>query len=100
MWHRLPGPRRALYHRISRGCGSGSLWCVDALQASCAERSPIGPESGTPQEDPMAETQSKPLNTEAVRSVLNAVARIIGTDRRPALPATENAEILLANGPA
>ena len=45
-------------------------------------------------------TPAKSLNMANVRPVLQAVARLIASDRRPTVLATEKAEILLANGPA
>ncbi|UYV36743.1 response regulator [Rhodobacteraceae bacterium D3-12] len=48
----------------------------------------------------MPDTNNTTSNAETVRSALRAAARIIATDRRPTILATETAEILLANAPA
>lgn len=51
-------------------------------------------------DEKITKTSSKPLNMANVRPVLQAVARLIASDRRPTVLATEKAEILLANAPA
>ena len=77
--------------------GSG---VVSGEQASSAGSTARGGSALSNPVDPLGASAGKAAQVAMYRPVLQAVARMIATDRRAVVLATEKAEVLLANGPA